>query len=112
MNGETKNTSCVTPRKLKFEQVRADYELFLQTFERPTWIYRLLHRRHQLSPFLLHRNLSYIQKNRRHLKKDSGSTRKSRKGFDTASLLDRAVAENKRKNKQQQKDEEGLEAEK
>ena len=33
MNGEAKNTSCVTPRKLKFEQVRADYELFLQTFE-------------------------------------------------------------------------------
>ena len=37
MNGEknnsTTNTQCVTPRKLKFEQLRADYELFLQTFE-------------------------------------------------------------------------------
>lgn len=34
MNGEMVSSSpCTTPRKLKFEQLRADYELFLQTFE-------------------------------------------------------------------------------
>lgn len=55
------NGPNTTPRKLKFEQLRADYELFLQTFEKPTWIYRLLQRRAQISPFMLHRNLSYIK---------------------------------------------------
>ena len=54
-------TPVSTPRKLKFEQLRADYELFLQTFEKPTWMYRLLQRRAQVSPFMLHRNLSYIR---------------------------------------------------
>ena len=45
MNGEkntnntTSNTQCVTPRKLKFEQLRADYELFLQTFESILFIF-------------------------------------------------------------------------
>ena len=43
MNGEksnnTTNIQCVTPRKLKFEQLRADYELFLQTFESKVLIY-------------------------------------------------------------------------
>ena len=28
-----KGSPISTPRKLKFEQLRADYELFLQTFE-------------------------------------------------------------------------------
>jgi len=58
---DERNTLNTTPRKLKFEQLRADYELFLQTFEKPTWIYRLLQRRQQISPFMLHRNLSYLR---------------------------------------------------
>jgi hypothetical protein len=34
MSSDKGTTSqCGTPRKLKFEQLRADYELFLQTFE-------------------------------------------------------------------------------
>ncbi|XP_047143337.1 polycomb protein suz12 isoform X1 [Hydra vulgaris] len=57
-------SSLGTPRKLKFEQLRADYELFLHTYEKPTWIYRFIQRRHQLSPFMLHRNLSYFKDRR------------------------------------------------
>ena len=58
---DERSTPTSTPKRLKFEQLRADYELFLQTFEKPTWIYRLLQRRAQISPFMLHRNLSYIR---------------------------------------------------
>lgn len=84
MNGEEdiSNITCTTPRKLKFEQLRADYELFLQTFEKPTWIYRLLHRRHQISPFMLHRNLSYLGKGR------WKSKNKCRKNFKMDNMLE------------------------
>ena len=44
MNGEKSvtNSPCATPRKLKFEQLRADYELFLQTFE-SNYIFKTLY---------------------------------------------------------------------
>ena len=35
----TTSQQCGTPRKLKFEQLRADYELFLQTFESKWLLY-------------------------------------------------------------------------
>ena len=61
MNDEKIEFSNGTPRKLKFDQLRADYELFLQTFEKPSWLYRYLQRRHELSPLFLHRTLSYLK---------------------------------------------------
>lgn len=86
---EDQNTTPTsTPRKLKFEQLRADYELFLQTFEKPTWMYRLLQRRAQISPFMLHRNLSYIRDSKRQRYRKTKQQDK-RAMFKVDNILDR-----------------------
>ncbi|XP_057310845.1 polycomb protein suz12-like [Hydractinia symbiolongicarpus] len=96
MSGNKVDSPCSTPKKLKFEQLRADYELFLQTFEKPTWMYRHIQRRRQLSPFMLNRNLSYL--------KEHGSRKKikqqiKRKEFKLDHLIDKvpSVEETKEK---------------
>jgi len=63
------------------EQTQADYELFLQAFEKPTQIYRYLKFRNKISPTFLTRNLSYMMRPR------TISTRK-RKDFKVNSLLE------------------------
>jgi len=80
-----KGSPISTPRKLKFEQLRADYELFLQTFEKPTWLYRHLQRKSQLSPFMLNRNLSYLRSH--HDKKIKEKQQDKRKEFKLNYLL-------------------------
>eukprot|EP00795_Rhopilema_esculentum_P009523 gene9523-17265_t len=79
-----------SPRRLKFEQLRADYELFLQTFEKPTQIYRYLRSRQALSPLYLQRSLSYM-KDRRTSHADSSKER--RKKFKLDDLLDKRKAQ-------------------
>jgi len=74
-----------SPRRLKFEQLRADYELFLQTFEKPTQIYRYLRSRQALSPMFLQRTLSYMRDRRT---KVSKSSKKKRKEFKLDGMLD------------------------
>ncbi|EDO42650.1 predicted protein, partial [Nematostella vectensis] len=65
-------------KKPKFEQIRADHELFLQAFEKPTQIYRFLATRNAVAPIFLHRTLAYMKhlrtprkKNRNDFKLDS-----------------------------------------
>ncbi|XP_010859999.1 PREDICTED: polycomb protein SUZ12 [Bison bison bison] len=41
-------------------QARADHELFLQAFEKPTQIYRFLRTRNLIAPIFLHRTLTYM----------------------------------------------------
>jgi len=65
----------------KCEQSQADYELFLQAFEKPTQIYRYLKFRNKISPTFLNRNLSYMMRSRPTL------TNK-RKDFKVNSLLE------------------------
>jgi len=74
-------------RKLKFEQLRADYELFLQTFEKPTWLYRLMQRRHYISPYLLNRNLSYLKEKKSTKQKVQQEKRNGFKVDDLMSIL-------------------------
>lgn len=40
--------------------IRADHELFLQSFEKPTQIYKFLSYRHSVNPVFLHRTLTYM----------------------------------------------------
>ncbi|XP_054763049.2 polycomb protein suz12-B-like [Lytechinus pictus] len=54
--------SRASPRKPKLEQLKADHELFLQAFEKPTQIYRFLAARHKISPVFLRRTLTYMLK--------------------------------------------------
>eukprot|EP00794_Sanderia_malayensis_P008831 gene8831-9776_t len=79
-----------SPRRLKFEQLRADYELFLQTFEKPTQIYRYLRSRHSISPLFLHRSLSYL-KDRRSKSAVGPGTR--RQQFEIEDLLEKRKSE-------------------
>ncbi|XP_071481229.1 polycomb protein suz12-A-like [Diadema antillarum] len=79
--------SRASPRRPKLEQLKADHELFLLAFEKPTQIYRFLAARHKISPVFLRRTLTYMH---RQLERKS-----SRKKFSVDSLLE--VKENKLK---------------
>eukprot|EP00057_Strongylocentrotus_purpuratus_P032568 XP_788076.2 PREDICTED: polycomb protein suz12-A [Strongylocentrotus purpuratus] len=76
--------SRASPRKPKLEQLKADHELFLQAFEKPTQIYRFLAARHKISPVFLRRSLTYMLKKK-----------PSKKSFSVDSLLE--MKENKMK---------------
>nr|XP_022315324.1 polycomb protein suz12-like isoform X2 [Crassostrea virginica] len=67
-----------------------DREQFLKAFEKPTQIYRYLRTRHQISPIILHRTLSYMKQRR------SVSNAK-RKSFDVNSILKRVTDQEKQK---------------
>jgi len=69
------------------EQSQADYELFLQAFEKPTQIYRYLKFRNKISPTFLNRNLSYITRQRQ-------PSSRPRKHFKVNSLLETRNQEN------------------
>ncbi|XP_056020203.1 polycomb protein suz12-B-like isoform X2 [Ostrea edulis] len=58
----------------------ADREQFLKAFEKPTQIYRYLRARHQISPIILHRTLTYMKQRR-----SVGNVK--RKNFDINSIL-------------------------
>ncbi|CAB4054291.1 SUZ12 [Lepeophtheirus salmonis] len=77
--------------KKDLEQIQADYELFLQAFEKPTQIYRYLRTRNLISPIFLHRNLSFMQKKRYCRRKESHV--RSRTEFKVDSLLERKYKE-------------------
>lgn len=73
----------------QFETVKADHELFLQAFEKPTQIYRYLRARNIVSPIFLHRNLHYMKHRR--------STRSiKRKDFPVSSILAKVDAKYKK----------------
>ncbi|XP_062507981.1 polycomb protein suz12-like [Corticium candelabrum] len=61
---------------VSYEEIRNDYNAFLETYEKPTQIYRYLRRRHSVSPVFLHRNLIYMAKlkKKRHIKRKDFST--------------------------------------
>jgi len=59
---ENGTMAMVRSNEERCEQSRADHELFLQAFEKPTQIYRYLKIRNKLSPTFLNRNLSYMKK--------------------------------------------------
>lgn len=92
-------------RKLKFEQLRADYELFLQTFEKPTWLYRHMQRRFCISPYMLSRNLSYLRPLEEGKKKKRKKQQDKRKSFKVDSLLDILKKKEKKKQVEESDDE-------
>lgn len=67
MASEKADVIYSSPKKTKFEQLRADHELFLQAFEKPTQIYRFLRTRNAVAPVFLHRTLSYMKHRRTRL---------------------------------------------
>ncbi|XP_031571948.1 polycomb protein SUZ12-like [Actinia tenebrosa] len=60
---EAEKPSVTLPaqKKPKFDQLRADHEMFLKAFEKPTQIYRFLRTRNAVQPVYLHRTLSYMK---------------------------------------------------
>ncbi|KAJ3615250.1 hypothetical protein NHX12_018818 [Muraenolepis orangiensis] len=69
-------------KKPKMEQVQADHELFLQSFEKPTQIYRFLRTRNFIAPIFLHRTLTFMS--HRNIR-----TNAKRKTFKVDDLLQR-----------------------
>ncbi|XP_062581731.1 polycomb protein suz12-like [Saccostrea cucullata] len=67
----------------------ADREQFLKAFEKPTQIYRYLRTRHQISPIILHRTLTYMKERR-----SVGNSK--RKSFDVNSIL-KTITDDKQK---------------
>lgn len=76
-----------SPKKTKFEQLRADHELFLQAFEKPTQIYRFLRTRNAVAPVFLHRTLSYMKHRR------TPRSGKKRKDFKVDNMLEKVQDE-------------------
>ncbi|KAK3740659.1 hypothetical protein QZH41_006822 [Actinostola sp. cb2023] len=60
-DAEKANEVIPVQKKPKFVQLRADHELFLKAFEKPTQIYRFLRTRNAVQPIFLHRSLSYMK---------------------------------------------------
>ncbi|PFX29034.1 polycomb protein suz12-like [Stylophora pistillata] len=91
MTSEKADVIYPSPKKTKFEQLRADHELFLQAFEKPTQIYRFLRTRNAVAPVFLHRTLSYMK----HRRTRPASTKK-RKSFKINDMLEKVESENNR----------------
>lgn len=67
-----------------------DREQFLKAFEKPTQIYRYLRTRHQISPIMLHRTLTYMKQRR-------SVSNSERKSFDVNSMLKTVTEQEKQK---------------
>ncbi|CAI9716567.1 Hypothetical predicted protein [Octopus vulgaris] len=76
----TNHNSNTNQQDSQYETIKADHELFLQAFEKPTQIYRYLRARNIVSPIFLHRNLHYM-KHRRSISSNK------RKDFHLSSIL-------------------------
>lgn len=83
MTTEKPDVIYSSPKKTKFEQLRADHELFLQAFEKPTQIYRFLRTRNAVAPVFLHRTLSYMKHRR------TPRPAKKRNDFKVDDMLDK-----------------------
>ena len=68
--------------------LQKDYEQFLNSFEKPAQIYRVLRERHLEQPIFLNRNLSYMRK-----QNDNPRTITSRQKFNLAEVLDTCLKE-------------------
>lgn len=90
MTSEKTDVIYPTSKKTKFEQLRADHELFLQAFEKPTQIYRFLRTRNAVAPVFLHRTLSYMKHRR------TCRSTKKRRDFKVDNMLEKIQSENNR----------------
>jgi len=86
------DSNCVVEKDK--EDVRNEYDQFLQAFEKPTQIYRWLSVRHAVNPTFLNRSLSYMRARDRP-RRDAYAKR--RKSFKLQDLYDRSVEEETRR---------------
>jgi len=64
-NGHQDYSDLSEYKDSKSEQKNFDHELFLQAFEKPTQIYRMIRMRSQISPLYLNRNLYYMKQTKK-----------------------------------------------
>ncbi|XP_056315833.1 polycomb protein suz12-B isoform X2 [Danio aesculapii] len=89
-NGAVYSSSGVSSlKKPKMEQLQADHELFLQSFEKPTQIYRFLRTRNLIAPVLLHRTLTFMS----HRNSRTNAKRRSFKVDDLLSSVEKMKGE-------------------